>query len=64
MRRDKKKNIGRKLLIQLHTNKFDVEENINYYSYKDFLKAKRKYLKYALEGSFNDHTNQLYQPRY
>jgi len=62
--RQKKKNIGRKLLIQLHTNKFEIEENINYYSYKDFLKAKRKYLKYALEGSFSAHTNPSYQSRY
>ncbi len=38
------------LLIQRHTEKFETEENINYYSYKDFVKAKRKYLKYVLEG--------------
>ena len=60
MKQNKKNNIGRKLLIQLHTNKFETEENINYYSYKDFVKAKRKYLKYVIEGSFNIHANQLY----
>ena len=60
MRKIKRKNIGRKLLIQLHTDKFETEENINYYSYKDFVKAKRKYLKYVLEGSFTTHANQLY----
>jgi len=60
MRQNKRKNIGRKLLIQLHTSKFETEENINYYSYKDFVKAKRKYLKYVLEGSFSAHANQLY----
>jgi hypothetical protein len=60
MRQKKKKNLGRKLLIQFHTNKFDIEENINYYSYKDFLKAKKKYLKYVFEGSFDAHANHLY----
>jgi len=60
MRQNKRKNVGRKLLIQLHTSKFETEENINYYSYKDFVKAKRKYLKHVLEGSFSTHANQLY----
>ncbi|WP_300456927.1 hypothetical protein [Desulfobacula sp.] len=46
----KRRPTGMELLIQRHTEKFETEENINYYSYKDFVKAKRKYLKYVLEG--------------
>lgn len=54
MRPAPKKNIGRELLIQRYTKKFETKENLNYYSYKDFLRAKRKYLKYVLGGSFDD----------
>jgi hypothetical protein len=45
-----KKNKGIKLLITRFTNQFEVEENINYYLFKDFVRARRKYLKYMLEG--------------
>ena len=48
-----RKNIGMERLIQKYKAKFETEENINYYSYKDFVKAERKYLKYVLEGSFD-----------
>ena len=54
------KNIGMELLIQQYKKKFETEENLNYYSYKDFLRAQRKYLKYMLEGSFPEHASQLY----
>ena len=60
MKQHKKNNIGRTLLIQFHTNKFETEENINYYSYKDFVHAKRKYLKHVLEGTFDAPAERLY----
>ncbi len=53
MENNKKSNIGMERLIQKHRAKFETEENINYYSYKDFVKAERKYLKFVLEGSFD-----------
>ena len=46
-----KKDKGIKLLINRFTNQFEVEENINYYLFKDFVRARRKYLKYMLEGA-------------
>ena len=48
------------LLIQQYKNKFEIDENINHYSFKDFLKAERKYLKYMLEGSIDEHASQSY----
>lgn len=48
------------LLIQQYSNEFETDENINHYSWKDFLKARRKYLKYMLEGSINRSASQLY----
>ena len=56
----KNKNIGMELLIQRYRDKFEIDENINYYSFKDFLKAERKYLKYMLEGSIDEHANLSY----
>ncbi len=47
----RKRNNGIQLLINRFTNKFEVDENINYYSFKDFVRARRKYLKYMLEGA-------------
>jgi hypothetical protein len=55
----KRRYTGMELLIQRHKEKFETEENINYYSYKDFVKAKRKYLKYVLEGSYSEDVAQL-----
>ena len=52
MKDSKGKNIGLELLIQQYKNRFEIEENINYYSYTDFVQAERKYLKHALEGRF------------
>lgn len=54
MNPSRKKNIGMELLIERYTKKFETQENLNYYAYKDFLRAKRKYLKYVLGGSFED----------
>lgn len=41
------------LLIRQYREKFETEENINYYSFEDFVKAERKYLKFMIEGSLN-----------
>lgn len=59
MKNNKSKNIGMELLIQLYTNKFEIEENLNYYAYEDFLQAKRKYLKYVLEGPLSTYDAQI-----
>ena len=58
MKYNKSRNIGMELLIQQYKNKFEIDENINYYSFKDFLKAERKYLKYMLEGPIDVHASQ------
>lgn len=50
MKANGNKNIGIKRLIQKFRAEFETEENINYYSFEDFVKAKRKYLKFMLEG--------------
>jgi len=47
------KNIGMTLLISRYKKEFETPENINYYSYKDFKQAERKYLKFLLEGSIH-----------
>ncbi len=60
MKYNKSRNIGMELLIQEYRKKFETDENINYYTYKDFLQAERKYLKYMLEGSINEHAGQSY----
>jgi len=52
MRENKSKNRGIELLIQKHKQEFETEENINYYNYKDFVRAERKYIKFALGNSF------------
>lgn len=44
-----KKQNGKQLLVEQLTYRFELE-NINYYSFNDFLKAKRKYLKFMLSG--------------
>ncbi|MBT6339624.1 MAG: hypothetical protein HOJ48_10060 [Desulfobacula sp.] len=60
MKYNKSRNVGMELLIQEYRGKFETVENINYYEYKDFLQAKRKYLKYMLKGSINEHASQSY----
>ncbi len=56
MRNNMSKNVGIKLLIKQHKRKFETEENINYYAYKDFVKAERKYLKFVLDGYCDTNT--------
>ncbi len=46
------KNVGMERLIRQYKKKFETEENLNYYAYKDFIQAQRKYLKFVLDGSF------------
>lgn len=50
--KNKKENNGIQLLIRQYKKQFETEENINYYSYKDFIKAERKFIKFALGGAF------------
>lgn len=59
MKQNKRKNIGMELLIQQYINQFETEENLNYYQYKDFVRAKRKYLKYVLDGTISNAADQL-----
>lgn len=51
MKTHNNKNIGIERLIQRFRAEFEIEENINHYSFDDFLKAQRKYLKFMLEGN-------------
>ena len=60
MKYNKSRNVGMELLIQEYRKKFETDENINYYAYKDYLQAERKYLKYMLDGSINEHASQSY----
>ena len=53
MKYNKKPHTGMELLIRQYREKFETEENINYYSFEDFIKAERKYLKFMIEGSLN-----------
>ncbi|WP_153307431.1 hypothetical protein [Desulfospira joergensenii] len=46
-----KENTGLKQLINKYRRKFETAENINYYAYKDFRRAERKYLKFMLKGA-------------
>ena len=45
---DHNKNCGLKLLVQKHRKEFQIPENLNFYSEKNYKIAERKYLKYAL----------------
>ena len=49
--RHHRKTTGLERLIQHFENKFDIEENINYYSFKDFSISRRKYVKFMLKGA-------------
>ena len=42
------KRLGMDRLIRRYRHQFEIEENLNYYSYDDFLRAQRKYIKYLL----------------
>ena len=46
---------GLKLLVEKHRREFQIPENLNFYSEKNYKIAERKYLKYALGmGGFKD----------
>ena len=49
MRTDSRANSGIESLVRLYKNIFRSPENLNHYSKKDYRKAERKFLKYALE---------------
>ncbi len=51
MEHNTEKNIGLQRLVQQLKNDFDIEENINYYSFEDFEKSRRKYLIFMLKGT-------------
>ena len=57
MKDNTSKNIRMELLIQQYKKKFETEENLNYYEYKDFVQAERKYLDYAIDSSFDTCAN-------
>ena len=42
------KNCGLKLLVEKYRKEFQIPENLNFYSKKNYKIAERKYLKYAL----------------
>ena len=43
-----RQNCGLKLLVEKHRKEFQIPENLNFYSEKNYKIAERKYLKYAL----------------
>ena len=45
---NQKKPNGVQLLVEQLSYEFEIEENINYYSFKNFLRAKRKYIKFMI----------------
>lgn len=45
---ERKINTGIKLLIEKYRKKFQIPENFNHYSKKDFQEAEKKYIKYRL----------------
>jgi hypothetical protein len=42
------KNCGLKLLVEKYRKEFQIPENLNFYSEKNYKIAERKYLKYTL----------------
>jgi len=51
MEENRNKNRGMQLLIQKYKREFETDENINYYNYRDFVRAERKYIKFLLGNS-------------
>jgi hypothetical protein len=45
-----KQNSGLQLLIDRYRKKFQIPENLNYYSSKNYKLAERKYLKHVLKN--------------
>jgi len=47
--RDIKIENGLQNLAEYYQSMFDVEENINHYSWKDYLNARQKFVKYLMK---------------
>jgi len=61
MRKDLRTNRGIKSLIRLYKNIFRTSENLNHYSKRDYRKAERKFLKYALEQRRIESEEELFE---
>ena len=61
MRTDSRTNRGIKSLVRLYKNIFRSPENLNHYSKRDYRKAERKFLKYALEQRRIDNAEELFK---
>jgi len=61
MRKDSRTNRGIKSLVRLYKNIFRSPENLNHYSKRDYRKAERKFLKYALEQRRIDNAEELFE---
>jgi hypothetical protein len=61
MKKDSSTNRGIKSLIRLYKNIFRIPENLNHYSKRDYRKAERKFLKYALEQRRVEREEELFE---
>jgi len=61
MRKDSRTNRGIKALIRLYKSIFHTPENLNHYSERDYRKAERKFLKYALEQRMIESEEKLFE---
>jgi len=61
MRKDSRTNRGIKSLIRLYKSIFRTPENLNHYSERDYRKAERKFLKYALEQRMIESEEELFK---
>jgi hypothetical protein len=61
MRKASKTNRGIKSLIRLYKTIFRIPENLNHYSKRDYRKAERKFLKYALEQRRVENEEELFE---
>ena len=61
MRKDIRKNRGIKSLIRFYKNIFRIPENLNHYSRRDYRKAERKFLKFALEQRRIENEDELFE---
>jgi hypothetical protein len=61
MRKDSRTNRGIKSLIRLYKSIFRTPENLNHYSERDYRKAERKFLKYALEQRSIENEEELFE---
>jgi hypothetical protein len=61
MRKDSRTNRGIRSLITLYKSIFRTPENLNHYSERDYRKAERKFLKYALEQRSIENEEELFE---